>query len=347
MTSPLGFYQAQLKDAPVMHELLAQAGIEVPRSRMICVPLNADYRDTKPSAYVYDTHITDYGDDNRRYDLLDVAQTWCDLPFTQAVALIARLAAVTAPWEFDATVTRARYQRQSPKKTATNPNDYAVLAVRCEEAFGAQATCAAEAAAAYLIGRSLIASALHYRLGVLDSTVTAQPPSSAWRGMITFPTWDHGRLLALKGRNLLPKDSGRELRNLKGTGTPVYGLDQLRPGTTPVLVVEGETDVLSVWEAFDGEIEVVGIPGAPHWRCLAHPALDGRPLQVCLDLDEAGRTAVEQARRWAVDVGRPLRVLGGVGDKNDVLVQHGPAELRRRLETAAEQTKRKIARRLA
>lgn len=325
MTSLIDFYRDELKDRPLMPALLAQADIRVPPNRLICVPSHI-YPDTKPSVYVYPSHLTDYGDDNRAYDLLAVARDWLGLQLDQAVSLIAELAGVPAPTEFHGEIKKAKFAPLAPL-TRTDPNDYAIFATRSTEALQTPSTLAAEAAERYLSERGILNAARHYRVGVVDSTVTARAPHRIWRDMLTFPTWHGGSLLALKGRNLLPKDQGREMRNLAGTGTAPYGLRELRENSG-VIVCEGETDTLSIWEAFQGRVSVIGIPGATHWKHLQHPALKDRHLFLCLDTDTAGLKAVRDARQWAADEGRALIIVPGIGDKNSILVQKGSAFLR-------------------
>lgn len=340
MNPHLNFYTESLKDRPIMPALLAQAGIQVPPGRYIRVPT---YEDSRPSAYVYATAVCDYGDGNKQYDLLAVARDWLGLQLDQAVALIAQLAGVSAPVEFQGEVKRVTY-RPISITPRTDPNEYALFATQATEAMRNLTTPTAQAAFEYLSGRGLFDSIAHYRLGVADQSVMARSPRGPWPGMVTFPTWHAGQLLALKGRNLLPKDAGREMRNLAGTGTAPYGLRELR-GDGAVIVVEGETDVLSVWEAYEGEVNVVGIPGATHWKKLQHDALAGRRLYLCLDTDEAGQRAVRECQHWAADVGRPLHVIPGIGDKNALLSAHGPAHLRRAMTEGVQAVQRRAVRR--
>lgn len=330
--SLLDFYRDELKTRPIMPALLAQGQIDVPHSRLIRAPEHV-YADTKPSIYVYPDHLIDFGDGNTNYDLLRVAREWLGLSLEQAVSLIAELAGVRPPTPFQGEIRPAKFAALT-LAMQRDPNEHATFAARCTEALAQPTTLESEAAARYLDERGILAAAWHYGVGVADRTVLARRPHRIWEGMVTFPTWDQGALLALKGRNLLPKDAGREMRNLAGTGTAPYGLRELADSGA-VLVVEGETDTLSVWQAFEGEVSVIGIPGATHWKKLQHPRLSGRHLYLCLDTDEAGQRAVGDARRWAADEGRALTVVPGIGDKNDLLLRQGAASLRQTLRDAA------------
>lgn len=336
----LNFYADELKNRPVMPALLAQAGIHVPPGRYIRVPT---YEDNRPSAYVYPDSVCDYGDGNKQYDLLAVAREWLGLQLDQAVALIAELAGVVPPVPFQGEVKQVRY-RPIIATPRTDPNDFAHFATQAEHALFQPQTQAAEAAWRYLEERGILGSALAYGVGVADSRVLSRLPHAIWRDMLTFPTWHKGQLLSLKGRNLLGKDDGRQMRNLSGTGTAPYGLRELTDGA--VLIVEGETDTLSVAEAFEGEINVIGIPGATHWKRLQHPELTGRRLYLCLDTDEAGQRAVQECQRWAAEEGRHLHVIASVGDKNDALLRLGAAHLRQQLTDAIRAVPRRASRRL-
>lgn len=341
MNNLMNFYQTELKTRPVMPALLAQAGIQVPPGRYIRVPT---YEDNNPSAYVYPSSICDYGDGNKSYDLLAVARDWLGLQFDQAVGLIADLAGVQAPVQFDGEVKRVQYRDIIPKPR-TDPNEYAVFATQAADAFEAAQSFTAQAGHRYLQERGILNAALHYRVGIVDEHVLSRRPHRIWDGMLTFPTWHHGSLLALKGRNLLPKGEGREMRNLAGTGTAPYGLRELNDSKA-VLVVEGESDVLSVWEAFDGHVNVVGIPGATHWKRLQHEALTGRRLFLCLDTDEAGQRAVNDCQIWAAEEGRHVHIVPGIGDKNDLLARLGAVGLRQLLMDGVNASARQPTRRL-
>lgn len=341
MTTLLNFYKSELKARPLMPALLAQAGIQVPHSRLIRVPT---YEDTRASAYVYPDSVCDYGDANKTYDLLAVAQDWLGLQFEQAVGLLADLAGIPAPVKFEGEVKRVQYRDILPT-ARIDPNEYAVFASRSHDAFQNPQTQAAEAAHRYLQERGLHAAPFVYGLGIADSTVPSRLPHSIWQDMLTFPTWHSGQLLALKGRNLLPKEAGREMRNLSGTGTAPYGLRELGDSGA-VLIVEGETDTLSVWEAFEGEINVLGIPGATHWKKLQHLALAGRRLFLCLDSDTAGTRAMNDCQRWAAEEGRHVHLVGGIGDKNAILCEHGPAYLRQLLTAGVKGSTRRAVRRI-
>lgn len=338
--SLLNFYLDELKHRPVMPALLAQAGIQVPPGRYIRIPT---YEDNRPSAYVYPNSVCDYGDANKQYDLLAVAREWLGLQLDQAVALIAELSGVTPPIPFEGEVRRVTYRpvTQAPR---ADPNEYAHFAAQAEAALNGPSTQAAEAAWRYLEQRGILGSALAYGVGVADSNVLSRLPHRIWRDMLTFPTWHSGQLLSLKGRNLLEKNAGREMRNLAGTGTAPYGLRELQEGA--VIVVEGETDVLSVAEAFEGSVNVIGIPGATHWKRLQHPALTGRRLFMALDTDEAGMRAVRDCQAWAADEGRALHIVPGIGDKNELLQRNGPAYLRQVLTDGVKKSQKRAARRI-
>jgi len=76
-----------------------------------------------------------------------------------------------------------------------------------------------------------------------------------------------------------------------GVGTPLYGQDVLAqtPRSTPVLVVEGESDCHAGWQR---GLCVVGLPGASQWRSEYAALLQGRDVFVWQEPDEGGATLV-------------------------------------------------------
>lgn len=76
-----------------------------------------------------------------------------------------------------------------------------------------------------------------------------------------------------------------------GTGTPLYGQDVLAKAdaSTPVIIVEGESDCHAGWHH---DLCVVGLPGASQWRSEYAPLLKGRPVYVWQEPDEGGATMV-------------------------------------------------------
>jgi hypothetical protein len=76
-----------------------------------------------------------------------------------------------------------------------------------------------------------------------------------------------------------------------GVGTPLYGQDILAqaPRSTPVLIVEGESDCHAGWQR---GLCVVGLPGASQWRAEYAPLLQGRDVFVWQEPDEGGATLV-------------------------------------------------------
>jgi hypothetical protein len=76
-----------------------------------------------------------------------------------------------------------------------------------------------------------------------------------------------------------------------GVGTPLYGQDVLAQASrsTPVLVVEGESDCHAGWQR---GLCVVGLPGASQWRSEYAALLQGRDVFVWQEPDEGGATLV-------------------------------------------------------
>jgi KaiC/GvpD/RAD55 family RecA-like ATPase len=76
-----------------------------------------------------------------------------------------------------------------------------------------------------------------------------------------------------------------------GEGAPLYGQDVLAqaPITSPVIIVEGESDCHAAWQH---AICAVGLPGASQWRSEYAPLLQGRDVYVWQEPDEGGATLV-------------------------------------------------------
>jgi hypothetical protein len=336
--SLVDFYRDHLKSKALIPDLLAQASIPVPPSRQI---RNPNYADTNPSVHVYGDHVTDFGTTDAAgrplvLDNLAVCREWLGLEVAEAVDLMSRLAGVTPPVRTQVRVQPVR-ARALPERPVVDPSAHAPLAEQAQAAFHRQESPTAKRALAYLESRALPTAAFIAGVGVIDHTITAPLPHSVWGGLLTFPTWQAGRLLALKGRNTENDKSKRVMRNLTGASVPLYNLENaLAVSDRDLWLVEGETDTLTLIEAFEYDAPVAGLPGVHHWRkALGSLDLAGRRLLVALDGDQAGRDATRQILEWATTEGIPaLAVDTGEGDKNQQLQALGPAAFRARFQAA-------------
>ena len=105
-------------------------------------------------------------------------------------------------------------------------------------------------------------------------------------------------LVAMPYRDAEGKVIRTKMRTIKGTfwdrdgeGAPLYGQDVLAqaPVTSPVIIVEGESDCHAGWQH---GLCVVGLPGASQWRTEYTPLLAGRDVYVWQEPDEGGATLV-------------------------------------------------------
>ena len=105
-------------------------------------------------------------------------------------------------------------------------------------------------------------------------------------------------LVAIPYRDASGKVLRTKMRTQKGTfwdrdgeGAPLYGQDILAqaPVTSPVIIVEGESDCHAGWQH---GLCVVGLPGASQWRSEYAPLLAGRDVYVWQEPDEGGATLV-------------------------------------------------------
>jgi hypothetical protein len=327
----LEFYREHLRGKPLMIDTLATLGISVNRSRQI---RNPSYPDRHPSVYVYDDHLTDFGGDQKPLDCLAVCMDWGNMTLESAVALLARLAGLDAP-------TRApvRFEpikaRPLPPVVTSDPAQHATFAAQTTAAFQSLSSRVAQTAFEYLASRGLHESPFLAGVGVVDHTVTAPLPSSTWGGLLTFPTWTSGTLGALKGRNTVADKAKRIMRNLAGARVPLYNLEPaLQASDRYLLLVEGETDTLSVLES--GVEAVAGIAGVNNWRkSLEALELGNRHLMVALDGDDAGVKATTAILEWAAAQGIPAHPVDcGDADKNELLGSLGPSGLRDHLNRA-------------
>ncbi len=350
----LDFYKQHLESQKLAPMILAQAGIGVPHSRLI---RNPTYPDRNPSAYVYDTHVTDYGHangsgKNTRYDNLALCREWLGLGFEQSIDLLCSLAGIGTPERArnSGVQVKAVQYAPLPEQATRDPHEFAAFAEACEAALHAQRTPEAERAAAWLESRQLACAALLLRLGVVDATVREKAPhmapdertgtwGSVWRehGFVTFPSWEGDRLAALKGRSPTDDKKARMMRNIKGARTALYGLDMaLQHRSRWLWVVEGETDTCSVVEAYGGDVAVVGIVGAGNWVHLGDERLRDRKLLIAVDTDSRGIEASGAIWTWAREAGRDALVVPvGDDDKSGLLRRLGPEGLRDMMRGAA------------
>jgi len=148
-----------------------------------------------------------------------------------------------------------------------------------------------------------------------------------------IPIWEQGKVAAIKVRlhgkphkyTYLDRNVGTRPIELRGSG----------PG---ILLIEGEFNAIAAHWAMDGEVTVVGMPGANHmvperfierWR--------GAPVYIHTDHDEAGRQAKVNWAKQLLAAGLDVRLMpfdnfvrmdGKIGDFCDRLSVSGKERLK-------------------
>lgn len=159
---------------------------------------------------------------------------------------------------------------------------------------------------------------------------------------MAFPYYRDGELINVKYRTV-----DKRFRQEKDAEKIYYGLDDVPPDATEIIIVEGEMDKLSYNEA--GIWNVVSVPdGAPKqvqeeafksetdvkfeyvWNCESH--FLGKTIVSSTDADGPGQALAEElARRYGKHRCKRVQypIAGDVTakDANEVLVEHGPEVL--------------------
>lgn len=164
-----------------------------------------------------------------------------------------------------------------------------------------------------------------------------------FRGRVMFPLWDHrGQIVGFAGRVLEKKDKEGKYINTPETliyhkSNMLYGFYHSRSflkKTRKAIVVEGELDMISSWQA--GVKNVVAIKGSAFTEMQV--GLLKRLVEtviVALDADAAGQDATLRSISLAEAQGLDVRVVEIIGGKDpDEIAQQNPAEWRRLVKQA-------------
>lgn len=161
----------------------------------------------------------------------------------------------------------------------------------------------------------------HFKLGLQNKY------EARW---ISIPHINNGICHNVKFRRLPP--ASKKFRRIKGSSSVLFNEDCLAEAQS-VILVEGELDAMSFWEA--GVKNVVGLTGGagtflPEWYDLL---ADKDEIIIVMDADAVGQEGARNiARRIGFD--RCTNVLLPLKDANEVLVSLGKVELIRALQTA-------------
>lgn len=172
-------------------------------------------------------------------------------------------------------------------------------------------------ALSYLEGRGLTHQTIkHFKLGYCDS-----------RNAVSIPIFKNKELINIRYRSLDPKAKVRYTQE-KGCETWIYNEDGIQDGLKikGVLVVEGEFDLMSVWQS--GIKHVVspssGATSFGPWIEL----LDNIPyVWIAYDNDKAGKNAAyDFAQRVGIDKCFEVIYPEGIKDANDYFKKHNREE---------------------
>jgi twinkle protein len=166
--------------------------------------------------------------------------------------------------------------------------------------------------------------------------------------VISFPFYRKGFVVNYKHRGYFKNSEGKVKRAFQQEKNSIdtwYGIDEVKPDTKRIVIVEGETDKASVMEAFKLEDEMpvcLSVPNgvnslgkipAEDWDAISH----AEAYIIFVDEDVMGqgqKLREELLRRLrpakCMDVERPK----GCKDANDVLKTHGPEKLREVVDNA-------------
>jgi hypothetical protein len=316
---------------------------------------HAPWRDERtPSVKIYADHFHDYGDPERRGDLLDWLEQAEGMEKSEAREEAGRIIGLSqARPQFSRST---RLKRRTPPPTVTNRGEQGgapwihELVDRAHEALVRGETEAAKRAWAYLKARRLDSSVNIHRLGVVDESVEVQAGGTfikRFRDRLIIPTLERGRPVWFKAREI----SGRDARALKEAGVAKYdgppgrvpapfNVDALEQASTLgfAVLAEGETDALSLVTAYGSGYPAFGLPGGLLPQGFAGQLKEAgvREVIVITDGDEAGAKHAERAREELSASGFRVVVLSppGYSDLNEMLVALGPEETVRQLDVA-------------
>ncbi len=318
---------------------------------------HAPWRDERtPSVKVYADHFHDYGDPERRGDLLDWLEQAEGMEKSEAREEAGRIIGLTQTrQQFSRSV---RLKRRTPPPAVTSRGEQGgapwiqEFVDQAHEALVRGESEAARRAWAYLKARRLETCAHIHRLGVVDESVEVQAAGTfikRFHDRLIIPTLERGRPVWFKAREI----SGRDARALKEAGVAKYDGP---PGSVPApfnvdalehtgtlgfaVLAEGETDALSLVTAYGSGYPAFGLPGGllPHGFAEQLKEAGVREVIVMTDGDEAGAKHAERAREELSASGSRVVVLSppGYGDLNEMLMALGPEEMVRQLDAAKE-----------
>lgn len=341
-----------IKEVDLRH-VLRERGVHVDSRGYARAP----WRDERtPSVKVYADHFHDYGDPERRGDLLDWLELAEGMDKETAREEAERIVGIG---RHNLSRMRRASLRQTPPPTVTKrggatPTPWiAELVARAHEALVRGESEAAQRAWGYLEARRLETCVEASRLGVVDESVGVRGAGTLAKrlqGRLIVPTLEEGRPVWFKAR----ETSGRSAEVLKSLGIAKYdgppgrvlapfNVDALTEAGALgfAVLTEGETDALSLLAAYGAGYPAFGLPGGliPLGFAERLAQVGVREVVLVTDADAAGTKHAERAREALIAANLEVFVLSppGHGDLNEMLVALGPERMVEGLESAKEE----------
>lgn len=188
-----------------------------------------------------------------------------------------------------------------------------------------------------LLGNSTAQDYLRVKRGLSDETIKHfQLGYDSQYHAIAIPVFKRGELINIKYRRLDPKEGEPKYTSERGAETWLYHEDGINEGIKKkgVLVVEGEFDTMSAWQA--GFKNVVSPASGKDSYGVWLEMLDVIPkVYLCYDNDKPGRdAALKFAQRVGTDKSYEVVYPIGVKDANEYFKSHTPEDYRELLKVA-------------
>lgn len=188
-----------------------------------------------------------------------------------------------------------------------------------------------------LLGNSTAQDYLKVKRGLTDETIKHfQLGYDSQQHAIAIPVFKRGELINIKYRILKPDEGQPKYKGERGAETWLYNEDGINEGLKKkgVLVVEGEFDAMSAWQA--GFKNVVSPASGKDSYGIWLEMLDVIPkVYLCYDNDKPGRdAALKFSGRVGADKCYEVIYPTGVKDANDYFKTHTPEDYRELLKAA-------------
>ena len=260
-------------------------------------------------------------------DIFDFVMQKQNMPFMDAVGLLASLAGLEVP-------KRQAYAGEAPAQPQPDLSLYEIMEAACKWYQGQLALTPGAPAREYLEQRRLLpetvagfrlgyaperglqdalqqqgfSKGLMEEAGLIGISQERNEPYDRFRGRLMFPIWDaRGRVIAFGGRILRegePKYLNSPETPLFTKGKILYACHKAVPSARqgkPVLVAEGYMDVIGLHQAgFDAAVGPLGTALTQEQMTLLWRMSDAPIL--CFDGDEAGIRAAHRAAERAIEI---------------------------------------------